>query len=613
MTPPSRSWCAKTDLAVAAGVLLLADLLRVWLPSIITIFGQAASTPAELMGAFALAWFVAAAAAVPLAKRLGPARVALAGALGLAAARLALIFVHGGAPQLYTASAGLLLGLTWLAATAVAGASPGVGVPLGLAAGAVQHAALGTVDLSWRPWWWAAPIALAEGAVLVYCARSPAARTASGGWLLVGPALLLAGVYALSPAVAGVAASYGPDGYASTPPVAVPQLAVGLAAFAFLAVALAPRLPAPLTSAPARVAAAILLVASAAFFAWDFSAAVPLWLSLLLGAPTLGLALRLASARVGRRPGYAAVGGMLLFAVAAIAYYSAYDIGYPNQWVPAAVALVPAASLLRPVVPSAPARPAWAWVAAACLLVSLLGTTPPPEGAVAAGGSIRLVEYNIRMGFGLDGTYRPAVAARAIAAQHPDVVVLSEVDRAWLLNGGHDDLAVLARILGMRYVFGPAADAVWGDAILTRLPVGAVESRPLTAAGAPTGAQVLGAIVRHGSREIAVISTHIQPPPDAEPLVQAREIADFAARFAGPRPTVIAGDLNVTPGSGSLGVLVAAGYADGFASFRPVRTFPADRPVEEIDHMLVSGLTCSSVTVGTAVTSDHALVAATLT
>ncbi|MER7009334.1 endonuclease, partial [Dactylosporangium sp. NPDC000555] len=252
MTPPSRSWSARTEhattIATAAGILLLVDLLRVWLPSIITIFGQAASTPAELMGLFALAWFVAAVGTVPLAARIGVRRVALAGALGLAAARLALVFVHGGQPQLYTASAGLLAGLAWLTATAAAGAPAGVGVPAGLAAAALEHAALSTVDLSWRSWWWAAPVALAECALFVWAClgrrrEPPTATAAGGGWFLVGPALLLAGVYALSPAVTGVAASYRAAGYAETSPVALPQLATGLVVLAFLAVALAPRVP----------------------------------------------------------------------------------------------------------------------------------------------------------------------------------------------------------------------------------------------------------------------------------------------------------------------------------------------------------------------------------
>jgi endonuclease/exonuclease/phosphatase family metal-dependent hydrolase len=225
---------------------------------------------------------------------------------------------------------------------------------------------------------------------------------------------------------------------------------------------------------------------------------------------------------------------------------------------------------------------------------------------------LRLVAYNIRMGFGLDGTYRPAAAARAIAASDPDVVVLSEVDRAWLLNGGHDDLRVLAAELGMRSWFAPAADAVWGDAVLSRLPVGAVETVPLSAVGAPTGAQALGVVVRFGGRDIAVVSTHIQPPPDAEPLVQVAEIAAFATRFGAGRPTFIAGDLNIEPGDASMRAFADAGYADGFAAFRPVRTFPADTPVKQIDHVLVRGLTCTDVTVGTAVTSDHAPIVTTL-
>ena len=73
-----------SEFAVALGVLLLVDVLRVFLPSVVTVFGMAAETPAELLGAFALAWFVLPLLAVRFAGRLGllPA-VALAG-LGVA-------------------------------------------------------------------------------------------------------------------------------------------------------------------------------------------------------------------------------------------------------------------------------------------------------------------------------------------------------------------------------------------------------------------------------------------------------------------------------------------------------------------------------------------------
>ena len=134
MPPPSR---------LALGVLLLTDVLRVWLPSIITIFGQAASTPAELMGAFALLWFLVAFAAPPLVRVAGSRPVALVAAVVLAGCRIALLATGGGQLQLYVASAGLLAGLVWLAATAATVADPAPGMAFGLALGTLVHTAVG--------------------------------------------------------------------------------------------------------------------------------------------------------------------------------------------------------------------------------------------------------------------------------------------------------------------------------------------------------------------------------------------------------------------------------------------------------------------------------------
>ncbi|MET7399491.1 endonuclease/exonuclease/phosphatase family protein [Dactylosporangium sp. NPDC005572] len=618
MTPPSRSSFARTDtLALAAGTLLLVDLLRVWLPSIITIFGQAASTPAELMGAFAFAWFAAPFALVRFARRL-----AFVAAAGLAVARLALVFVHGGQPQLYVASAGLFCGLVWLAATAARGGPAVPGVPLGLAAAALQHAALDTVDLSWRAWWWAAPLVLIEASIFLRYSWKPAPDPShGGGWLLAGPAMLLTGMFVLSPPVVAQGLGGLHDRVVGQPVPVVPQLVFGAAVLAFLIPSLGP--PRALKGYQRWVAAAVLLV-TVLLAAWPEPSTGSLGVN--VGPPIImGLVLGLAVA-AGRRPephpsGYPALTGMLIFAVGAIGYYAAFDIGYPNFWVPVAVALVPAWALVRSPSPApspeAPPFRSYLVAGAACLLVPLVGVSLRPAVSPASPADqargLRLVAYNIRMGFGLDGTFRPDAAAEAIAEQHPDVVVLSEVDRAWLLNGGHDDLQALSRRLGLRYRFAPAADQYWGDAVLTNLPVVRSESVRLSRVGAPTGAQALGVLVEFGDRRIAVVSTHIQPPPDAEPLVQVGEIAAFATRFAGGNPAVIAGDLNIEPGGPSLRAFADAGWADGFAPYRPVRTFPADAPVKEIDHMLVNGLTASAVAVGTAVTSDHALIAATLT
>ncbi|GAB3848323.1 hypothetical protein GCM10029963_31040 [Micromonospora andamanensis] len=165
---------------------------------------------------------------------------------------------------------------------------------------------------------------------------------------------------------------------------------------------------------------------------------------------------------------------MLGFAVATMVYYAAYDLGYPNQWVPAVVAALTGVVAMRgatmsgglrqPPPESAPDLPRWRLAALAAIvalaaawlhgpwLVSSNRTGPPER--------VRLVAYNIRMGFGLDGRFDLTALERAVG--RADVVVLSEVDRGWLLNGGHDTLGLLAARLGTPYVFAPAADPLWG-------------------------------------------------------------------------------------------------------------------------------------------------------
>ncbi|MEU0150781.1 endonuclease/exonuclease/phosphatase family protein [Micromonospora fulviviridis] len=643
--------------ALALGAVVLLDVLRVWLPSIITVFGRAAETPAELLGAFALGWFVLALAAPVLVRRLGARPVRLVAAGLLAAARLALTAAPGGRVQLWLACAGLV----WLAATAATVVRPVPGLAFGLAGAAVGHALLGTEDLVWRGGvlGWTVSVLL----VLAFLAASaattdrapgpahdssapdrPAADPRSGptgvrAWLLVGPALLVAGQLALAPAVWNASYSYGygtsdfpglalsPDGSASV----IPAVAIGL----FLAAALT-RPPAWL----GRVVWPAVLLAGAVLFAADR----PNWLgwAYLLAAlglggclartdtgPTHGAVADSAADRAtgdGRRDagaaqrGWAAVGGMLLFAVGCVAYYAAYDLGYPNGWVPVGTAGLIAVSAATGPAPAAPGLTGYARRLTALALAVLAGVAgalhrpehpaTPPDPRPAA---VRVVAYNIRMGFGLDGRLDLDALARAVDGGRPDVVLLSEVDRGWLLNGGHDTLALLAGRLRMPYVFAPAADPVWGDAVLSRFPVRAGRTRPLAAHGAPTGAQALGVTLDLGGRELAVVATHLQPPPGQGPVAQAREVAAFATRYAAGRPLVLGGDLNTEPADPAFAEFTRAGLVDALAAARPLRTSPADDPRTQIDHVFVSpGLTPSEVTAPRTTASDHLPVAVTI-
>ncbi|MEU8009347.1 endonuclease/exonuclease/phosphatase family protein [Micromonospora parva] len=633
---------------LALGVLLLIDVLRVWLPGIITIFGQAASTPAELMGAFALGWFVLALGAPAVVRRVGARPVTVVAAVALAVARLTLTAAPGGRTQLWVATAGLLAGLVWLVGVAADTDRPVPGLALGFAVNAAVHAVLDTVDLVWRgDWvsWLLSPVAVTV--FLVGTAQAgrrggtdatrtgtadgpdgPAdARGGPGGvraWLVAGPALLLAAMVALSPALARTGMSYlVGDGVARSPLFGLAPVPVAVAGF----------LGAALTRPPrgwGRAYGPAALLTGGVLFALDRGDL--LLPAILLAAVGLGACLALtddssddtsdATDASASRRGYAVAAGMLVFALGAVGYYSAYDLGYPNAAVPVVVAVLIAAVAFtaRPVAhrrpgPFPPLRATAAVTSLALLAPVLADEVPVASNRDGPPQRLTVVAYNIRMGFGLDGRFDLAGLADVVDRQQPDVVLLSEVDRAWLLNGGHDTLDLLADRLDMPYVFGPAADPVWGDAVLSRWPVRDPRSLPLAAVGAPTGAQALAVTLDLGDGvRTAVVSTHLQPPPGTGPVVQARAVADFAIRYAAGRPLVVGGDLNTEPGDEAFTEFTRAGLVDALAAARPLATSPADDPRQQIDHIFVSPqLTPADPVAPRSTASDHLPVAVTVT
>ncbi|NRQ37036.1 metal-dependent hydrolase [Nonomuraea sp. NN258] len=611
---------------LAVGVALLFDVLRVFLPSLITLFGRAGETAPELMGAYAAAWFV-----LPfLALALRPRWALLGGAVALVLAR---ILLQAGVSQLYVASAGVTAGLVFLygcARTLPRTAVP-AGIMGGLALSGIAHLLLDGVDLVWRDGlvpWLAVVTFCAAFLALVRLMEEPPAEpdlAPPATWFLFGPVLLLAGMAATSWAK-------DPAGPGSIWRVA---LEAGLLTPAFFA-ALAQTARRGLGPA-SDVLFAVLLVAVAVAFtmpSWSGGPASGALMILCLG-PTLSAT---ASPGTGaRRSGLALLGGGLVFLVGLFLYYAAYDLdlGFPNGAVVIAVAVLVAAvavstALRRPAPTGRKTRPGWravVIVATATVLAVAVAWRPAPPVQAKRGDTIKLIAYNIRMGFGLDGRLSLDRIAAWARSQQPDVVLLSEVDRGWLLNGGHDDLARIARGLGMRYHFARAADNVWGDALLTNLPVKSVSSHPLGAHDYPTGAQAQAIVLDVDGRELGIVNTHLQAPAGQAPEVAAivRNLAagaDSAASGPGTpppagrgivRPVVLAGDLNLEPGDQPMRMLAEAGVSDPLTALGDPKTSPADNPVRRIDHVLITkGLTAVSAQVPRVPYSDHLPVLTTL-
>jgi endonuclease/exonuclease/phosphatase family metal-dependent hydrolase len=632
-----RTWPAAT--AVALGVVLLTDVFRVFLPSLSTIFASGSSAPTAQHAAFAGLWFALGLLALPAMRRVTPRTLAVVGALGLAICRLVLQGTDGGQVQLYGAALGVTAGVCWLVALAgcgLAGLAVAVGVTSGIAAAVTLHVALRTADLTWwagaGPWLAVAAAGLGLIATTWLAGEATERETAAAGlWFAVGPALVVAGIVTGSPGRAEAAA-----GWLNYRASFLLLIACCLAVLGCL------RARAWTRSPLLAIACFGLLLAGATLprtIHGGVSGLLPSWSVWAQAgcAVALGVCLGWAgegeqSSRPGVRSG-AAAAGLVAFLALVLTYYAAYgtSIGVPNV-----VVLLVAGSLVGlGVLLGAGSAHTWApsrvrprrrrqeefvVLAATCLaLIGALTTASASFGEIEnRPGSrypVRLVTYDVRMGYDLRGRFDPKDLAATVRAQQPDVVVLNEVDRGWMINGGHDVLQLIAEDLGMPFLFAPAADEVQGDAVLTRLPILSVHSERISEAGSPTGATALAVVLKVGTgRELGLVATHLQPNATrVVPVSEAERAAAVATGLvAKNRPVVLAGDLGVEPGSTQFAAFGPA-LVDALAAKRPLPTDPSDHPTRQIDHVLITpDLVATDIQVPASTDSDHRPVAVSL-
>ncbi|WP_344434973.1 endonuclease/exonuclease/phosphatase family protein, partial [Actinomadura luteofluorescens] len=203
----------------------------------------------------------------------------------------------------------------------------------------------------------------------------------------------------------------------------------------------------------------------------------------------------------------------------------------------------------------APLRAVTAGAAALVLLAgTLVFTVAAPDGeapAAPAGGQVRVLSYNIHDAVNQSGRLDPEGVARVIEGQRAQVVLLQEAGRGSLLSGTTDVAVWLSRRLGMKLIWGPAADGQFGNAILTSLPV-----RSSGTGRMPKGdwSQIRGYVwarLAVGRTTVDVWSTHLEGGDDRG-RERAREIAALLRAWGGAPRTIIGGDFNAGPGSPEL-------------------------------------------------------------
>lgn len=259
-------------------------------------------------------------------------------------------------------------------------------------------------------------------------------------------------------------------------------------------------------------------------------------------------------------------------------------------------------------------------LAAAPLALSAAGCATTPAGRTR---ELTLVCFNIWHNQG-DWAARQPLLIEAIRAEDPDVIGLQEVleDAA---VGLPNQARTIAEALGgyeMHFVSTDPEGAPrrYGNAILSRLPVLAQESRRLEPLDDYRTA--IRARVSVGGRAVDVVNTHLAWQAD-QAATRARQIADLMDGL--PRdgaPLVVMGDFNATQEDAGLAVLTGERFFSALPRGAAATTLnPAkDHPPRVIDHIFAEAAhfePISAAVIGDAPTggeypSDHFGVAATL-
>lgn len=597
---------------LASGTWVLLDLVRAWSPTLITIFGQAAQTPPENIGLFALACALVPVVAVA-ALRPWPAASGAASWLTLGVALLARLLLQvsdGGYPHLVVATIGVVAAMTWLALALPRHPAVAVtGLVTGVALSVVSHAALGTWGAVWRTDAWAWTLLVVQVALVAIGAlgsrqvAAGAGIAARLGWL-IWPGLFLAGLVVANAGRASAVADV---------------IGLALVAAGSVLAVVATRLRSSRWSAALAAVVLIAVVATALLVVTDGQS--PSWVvpGYLAGMPALAHLWRAADGVPRQRQvtsgALPVASGGVVWVVLLFAYYAGYDLGYRADLLVVATAVVLGivAVTRRTKGRELATRPALlgalGGLAVLAATVAALGpgvTIRPVPTVEPEPGTTTVATYNLRMGYGIVGRFRPAEVAEVLARSQ--VSLISEVDRGWYLNGGQDQLAILERLLGRVAWFGAAADPVWGDAVIIDAHRVTIAWRPLPSHGAVTGAQAL--VVQAEGQEIAYVSTHLQPTDDGV-AAQAADLADILEDVIAGGPLVLGGDFNMLEGSEAYEEIVGVGLVD--AAPGGAFTSSADDPTQRIDYVFTTpDMVVLGVEVPATLASDHLPVLVTL-
>ena len=226
------------------------------------------------------------------------------------------------------------------------------------------------------------------------------------------------------------------------------------------------------------------------------------------------------------------------------------------------------------------------WLSLTCLLLIASFLT---GCQTASRQPVRVLAYNIHHGEGTDAELDLTRIADVIQSVRPDLVALQEVDQGTERTGRVDQAAELARLTGMKGVFGKAMDyqgGGYGLAVLSRWPILETQTHALPSTEGHEPRALLLTRVQAGEDgpEFWFGSTHLDHTRGhTNRLMQAQRILEVVAE-KGAAPIILGGDFNATPETPIMEMLFNH-FIDASA-LDPQPTIPVVNPTRRIDYIL---------------------------
>ncbi|MEF8845984.1 MAG: endonuclease/exonuclease/phosphatase family protein [Bacteroidales bacterium] len=226
----------------------------------------------------------------------------------------------------------------------------------------------------------------------------------------------------------------------------------------------------------------------------------------------------------------------------------------------------------------------WLRTGLLCLLILFVNDVPSRgQNEVRQTVTLKIMTYNILHGATVKGDFNLDTIAAVIRRADPDLVALQEVDfRTGRVN--QMDLALeMAKRTDLTPFFGKAMDydgGAYGEAILSKYPAESMEVHHLGAGeGHEPRAALRVVIDLMNDERIEFIATHLD---HTDRIYQAKALNHILSGLN--NPAILAGDLNATPGSRPIDILLERWTMTADTPAEP--TYPSGSPERKLDYIM---------------------------